>query len=136
MIFHTYEKVLSGEKTQTRRIVKPSETCYHDSLGGVRSVYTYRGDSIPRLKWQVGRTYAVQPGRVKAGIGRIRITAIRKERLLELSREDEIAEGFRLEGYFFIVWNRIHNARGERVLDDPEVWVLEFELVKETEPAR
>jgi hypothetical protein len=125
------EKILRDEKTQTRRLVKPGEkgAIYPD--GRIWAVWDRSG----HLKWEVGRTYAVCPGCGKPGIGRIRLTAIRKEGLLELSREDEIAEGFHLEGYFFITWNRIHNMRGERVLDNPDVWVLEFELVPEPEPA-
>lgn len=84
------DAIVRGEKTQTRRTVKISE-CNPDGLlingeiavdidgnlvishlgermsdKPIHAVYTvHRGKR--RLKWQVGRDYAVQPGRVKPG---------------------------------------------------------------------
>lgn len=89
MIFrHTWEQIIDGSKAQTRRLVKPQEAFlldyldyqeWSDRTDAPDGVYTRgemlcdgRGawDDIPepptynwRLKWGVGNTYAVQPGR-------------------------------------------------------------------------
>lgn len=138
MIFRGKEMcalVLSGQKTQTRRLVKLGETLITDSL--------LFGDRILMgsgyCKWQVGRTYAVQPGRGKKAVGRIRITAIRRERLQDISEEDAIAEGMFKESHpialkpvtrYMHLWDSIHKKPGTRFADDPEVWVLEFEVTR------
>ena len=66
MIFKQIQEIIAGTKTQTRRIVKPGESLWTDYL-------TPRGGYAPavvaqRLKWQVGRDYAVSPGRGKPGV--------------------------------------------------------------------
>lgn len=51
------EKIVKREKTQTRRIVHQGEKlCL---VNGIKTVFTPNG----RIKWQVGRDYAVQYGR-------------------------------------------------------------------------
>jgi len=142
MIFqYTWEKVLAGQKTQTRRIVKPEHWEFCDGPELAIDTVFYG----TRIKWQVGRTYAVQPGRGKPAVGRIKITAIRKERVQDITEADAVAEGFAgLCGYgvymeprdhFFEAWNEINNRPGCRVEDKPAVWVLELEQVPEPEPA-
>lgn len=72
MIFNgkgNYEKVLSGDKTETRRIIKPNEMAFADDWGfNIGAVSVGNGESIPassnlRTKWEVGRTYAALPKR-------------------------------------------------------------------------
>src|SRR5690606_26680202 len=93
-----------GRKTQMRRVVKSGEElrqwdvdtpmvyyvddgwCGHEGPGPA----CYPG----RVKWVVGRTYAVQPGRGKPAVARIRITDIRQERLQDISWNDLEAEGY------------------------------------------
>ena len=53
-------KVLSGEKTRTRRIVKPNEVRCIDS---VASVVATLPSGKTRLKWREGNTYAAAPVR-------------------------------------------------------------------------
>lgn len=53
------EKIITGEKTQTRRLVKPGEKLV--IRNGWKTVLLPSG----RIKWQVGRDYAVQNGRGK-----------------------------------------------------------------------
>ena len=104
-------------------------------------------------KWQVGRTYAVQPGRGKKAVGRIRITEIRRERVQDISEEDAIAEGIYRhsdpcawtytyqgkEGLHFFgravwafadLWDGIHKKPDTRWADNPETWALTFEVVR------
>lgn len=102
MIFqHTYELVLSGRKTQTRRVQRP--------------------------RMAVGHSYAVQPGRGKKSLGRIFVLDIREERLGDISAGDARAEGYRSREEFFESWRTIH---GSVDLDAP-VWVIEFRLEHE-----
>jgi len=106
-----------------------------------------------RTKWRVGNTYAVQPGRGKCGVARIRVTGIRRERLQSISKNDALAEGILQTGYdkymhvfcythsatrwvwpdpveaYCHLWYSINKAKGTRWADDPDVWVLEFEAV-------
>ncbi len=125
------DRVLDGSKTQTRRLIKPGEVARIHP----RRVVDLNG----RTKWQVGRTYAVQPGRGKRAVGRIRITRIRTERLQDIRPEDVVAEGFgRWRGMhqaanmteLSMMWDRLHTQPGTRWDDNPLVWVLEFELVE------
>lgn len=105
MIFqHTLNKVLSGEKWQTRRLAKPNSQPY-----------------------TVGNLYAVQPARGKPAVARIRITGIRLERVTSITIEDAIAEGFESCEEFLNAWVEIH---GKSALNKM-VWVLEFVLVEE-----
>lgn len=127
-------KVLAGEKTQTRRIKKEGERLLASILG-VKMVLDYRA----RTKWQVGKTYAVQTGRGKPGIGRLRLLDIRAQQLKYISPQEAFDEGIRLEASpeetpeefreaFFRLWDSI-SPPGLRLENDPEVWVLVFEVV-------
>lgn len=127
MIFqHTIEQVLDGTKTQTRRIAK---------------------GLVSRCKYSVGKTYAVQPGRGKKGVARIRIIGMHNEHLQELTEEDAVAEGCKSTydlggirggycrtisavGNFAKLWDSIQPP-GRRWADNPMVWVIKFELVND-----
>ena len=151
------QRVLDGTKTQTRRMVKdgdfivdwPMPCVFRDTKGGGN-----------RLAWRENQTYAVQPGRGKHAVGRIGIIKIRREPLQDISEDDCRAEGILVppthgrfacvligvDGkclddtpsryimpspipYFAELWDSIH-PKGKRWEDNPEVWVLEFELVR------
>jgi hypothetical protein len=158
MIFKQWKEILEGKKTQTRRVVKPGEVddktlCYDsyewpDLRGRVRlpdkisAIYTGVSQGNLRLKWQVGRTYAIQPGRGQKQVGRIRLTAIRQERVQDISEADVIAEGVELRswGYdwtktagYAELWDVINTRKPMRWIDNPLVWVLTFELDKSAE---
>lgn len=96
-------RILAGDKTQTRRLVRPGLPC------------RYRAD----------RTYAVQPGRTKHGVARIRITDVRTERLSEITEDDARREGFASVEGFFAHWDGLHGAAGYTEVD---VWVISFAL--------
>lgn len=122
------DAILAGKKTQTRRVVKADE--WDTPMGGLigGAVFTSTSQSS-RLKWQVGRTYAIQPGRGKPSIGRrIRITSIRCEYLHDITEADALAEGVASVAEYRALWERINGAGSFD--ENPSVWVLTFELVK------
>jgi hypothetical protein len=77
------EKVLAGEKTETRRVVKDGEV---------------------ECRYVPGRDYAVQPGRGKRAIGRIYITDVRREKLKEITHEGALREGYPTVPAFLDYW--------------------------------
>lgn len=119
MIFqHTWEKVLSGEKTQTRRIALPhadgTGTFDCEMIGypmGIKSVQRLKvGADRWKTVYQVGKDYAVCPGRGQyAFTQRIRITDVRYEDVRCISAEDVKAEGFETASDFFITWCKMHD---------------------------
>jgi len=116
------QKVLDGTKTQTRRLVKDGDSFTHWPMACVFGK--------TRLRFRENQTYAVQPGRGKKAIGRIGIVKIRKECLNAITYDDAQAEGVgRSIAAFAELWDSIH-PKGKRWEDNPEVWVLEFELVE------
>lgn len=144
------DKVRDGSKTQTRRLVKENDYASRmwrdpvtlipdDALYKLISRVKRRG----RIKWVVGPTYAIQSGRGKKGNGRFRIVKIRKENVQDISIIDCYAEGVvevvghwdessgnvNVREHFGKMWDSIHKKPGDRWEDNPEVWVLEFELV-------
>jgi hypothetical protein len=100
------EKVLSGEKTETRRPVKEGET---------------------ECRYVAGRDYAVQTGRRRRSIGRIAVTDTRKEKLGEITHEAAVREGFGGVGQFLAYWQRLYGG----IDPEQEVWVIRFELEEE-----
>lgn len=128
------QMALDGRKRQTRRPVKPGDMASHNEHGGIVAVLRNG-----RLLWRVSRVYALQPGRGKKAIGRIRITKIRRERLWEITANDCLAEGIRLRPNAFgsirwdfkRLWNSIYR-KPYRWEDNPWVWCFTFELVRES----
>lgn len=161
MIFqHTWQQVLDGTKTQTRRLALPQpdgtgsfkcEWLLPDSAGDFIGRYDpMRPEAGWQDKYRVGKTYAVCPARCEAAVGRIKITGIRRQSLQLISADEAYKEGIRVPDYFTVgnrstegalryalahtnkfaqLWDSFHTKKGERWRDDPEVWVLEFELV-------
>lgn len=99
------EKILAGEKTETRRVVKEGKPC----------------------PYKVGRDYAVQRGRTKPGVARIRVLEVRREHLGQMTHYEALREGFSGTGEFFRYWEKLH---GRVVPDLVEVWVIRFELAR------
>lgn len=119
MIFaHTHQQVISGQKSQTRRIIK-----YGETFDGERIVKN------GRCMYQVGKTYAVQPNRGKKAIARIRLKQLRRETVQDITTHDAHAEGFDSVDSFLETWQRIH---GKKTNLNREVWVFEFELLQPT----
>lgn len=160
MIFqHTINQVLDGSKTQTRRLVKQGDMAWVDKHNKLALVDGVTISKTAFKRWEVGKDYAVCPGRGRAAEGRIKITGIRRERVQDIIPDDaraemgsgdnnalydeyiannvsdldvEIGDEWPCWVYRWI-WNYIHTKKGERWADNPEVWVLEFELLEENE---
>lgn len=121
MIFqHTIDAVLSGRKTQTRRIVKPGdfydghdEYVNENGITVVQFPGVYRwnknNDGGSRTVYAVGQTYAAQPGRGKASVARIRVLDIRRGDARQISDEDVVAEGFKDRNEFLHTWVGMHD---------------------------
>jgi len=109
-------KIAKGEKTQTRRIVKPNE--HYDDV--VETVDT--GD---KRKWVTWRTYGAQITRGGYSLNKFVLEGIRRERACDITEQDAIAEGFTGRDDFFKAWEAIN---GKCTLDS-DVWVLDFKPV-------
>lgn len=135
MIFqYTWQQILGGQKTQTRRLAKDNEDMF-DLFSALTVMRIDESNGKCWVKWQAGRTYAVQPGRNEKAVARIRLVDICQEQLQDITAEDALAEGIGPDltdtdriAAFAALWDRIHTKPGTRWDDNPEVWVLEFEL--------
>lgn len=108
MVFqHTLEQVLSGKKTQTRRRIKPDK----------------------KFIYRVGKVYAIQPKRGKPAVAKFEATAIRKQRLGEMTHEEALAEGFKGIADYQKLWEKQYGSFNP----DEEVWVIEFKLLQSEE---
>jgi len=118
MIFsHTLHQVINGFKQQTRRVVK-SDEFFDSELSAILKV-------SGRMMYQVGRSYAIQPGRGKKAVGRILVTDIRREKVSLISEADVYCEGFQSKADFLKAWRSIHGPGAD---SDGDVWVIEFRL--------
>lgn len=113
--------ILSGSKTQTRRVVKPQHL-------GVRCPYGQPGDRL----WVVSPADDY-PTRRASRIT-LEIVSVRVERLQEISQEDAAAEGVEgvNTGDFVTAYARLwESINGPGSWDqNPWVWVLQFKQVK------
>ena len=140
MIFeHTLEKVLSGEKTQTSRLIKSDTEVV---LDGIVIVAVMQNN---RYQYRVGATYRVQPARGQGGIQRIRIVQIQNRDVRYFDESDIAREGFSSYDEFIKAWATMHDialVKGfdltgitpdylyQRPHDRYQAWVLVFELVR------
>lgn len=116
MIFaYTLEQVISGQKSQTRRLAKPDEVLHDQS----------RVMKGKRVLYEVGRSYAVQPNRGKKSVARIVLTGLKKEPVSKISDADAQAEGYKTRAEFLTAWRTIHGKNADL---NAEVWVLAFKL--------
>jgi hypothetical protein len=108
---HTFEDVLSGKKTQTRRLMQPDDqllTFEHPDNPAYGKPFVWDLYSA-RVRYEWGNTYAVQPARTKKGIARIRIMGIRQEDVRCISEQDAIAEALYNPFEFLEVWTHMHD---------------------------
>jgi len=115
----------TGEpKTQTRRLAMPGDIITSSS-GEPHDHTIFSVERNGRLLYDVGRTYAVQPGRGKHALGRIRLRAIRREPAQDISEDDARAEGFASPEAFRKVWIEMY---GRDALERP-CYVLVIERI-------
>jgi hypothetical protein len=111
------DKILAGKKTVTRRPRKVDPWTAGTGPGG--------GGRAEPCRYQVGRTYSIQPGRGKKGVGRIRILSVRMENLCDMDNHEARLEGFGTLRDFENRWLTLYP--GAHWLDP--VWRIEFALV-------
>lgn len=132
-------------KTQTRRMVarggewvmvqdqeRPIRWYANDGLltitAPILSVWLERPGKPPHLRYGVGKTYAVQPGRGQRAVGRFALRSIGYAKAAgDISEADARAEGFASPDDFRAVWQQMHGAAA---LDAP-CWVLSLVFLKE-----
>lgn len=152
MLFqHTWKYVVSGQKTQTRRLVQEGDYATVDESDPNRpisKVIRTADAGVPKTLYEVGKTYSVQPGVAKKTVGNIRLTAIRRERLQDLSEADALKEfpvtsseanvtdAQSALNTFKETWNTMVSSSGARWENNPEVWVLEFEPALKLAPKK
>ena len=121
MIFqHTYDLVLAGKKTRTTRTTKPGETL-------VAGIVCHNRTWHVRTRFRVGNTYAVQTGRGRPSIGRIRIIAIREVNpLSDVTISYAKKEGFLRIDDFRDVWFKMYPDWKAGMT----AWCIDFEAVK------
>lgn len=110
------EKILSGEKTVTRR---PIDGRTHPSFG---------------CRYKVGQVYAIQPGMARPSVAKIRVLDVRREKLDDLDNIDAAKEGFATMGgrdqsmrdAFVDYWIALYGCW----VENAPVWRIEFELVE------
>lgn len=148
IIFRQVEEIRSGRKTQTRRVCKATEEAMYihthgepiDVMAGgvligewptsVKTNAILAVKNNGRVKWAVGREYAAVPKMYQPAFGRVRITAIRQERLHDITESDAIAEGVASVEEYRELWQSINGkTKGARWEDNPAAWVLTVEYV-------
>ena len=106
------EKVMVGEKTVTRRLVSDNP----------RSPWFRQ-----RCSLEVGKDYAVCPGRGTHAIGRVRVVRVSRQALhLALDPGEARREGFTNATAFYEAWKKINGGWDDMAL----VWRIEFTAVQ------
>lgn len=104
--------VLSGTKTETRRIVR----------------YMPDGSVVPSW-YKPGRRYPVQPGRTKRAVARVDVHEVTLERAGDITPEAAQREGFasveEFVAYVASLWHMAEADAAERM-----VWAIRFELAE------
>lgn len=122
------DKILKGQKTQTRRMVKPNDVpLFFTAITKQFYPEQHSGYAGVQKRWSVGKDYAICPGRGKFQVGRMRITALRQECVQDITDADAVREGFANRQEFLDVFKKI-NPKSK--LTDA-VWVIDFEVVSD-----
>lgn len=132
MIFKQHDLVISGRKTQTRRLWKP--TWQHGSPDGWPIVAIINNG---RVQYAFGRLLPIIPKRAQPAIridgeiARVCVVALRRERLQEITEADAIAEGVNSVAEYRELWTAINGkTKGARWDDNPYVAVISFKMAE------
>lgn len=163
--------ILAGEKTQTRRVVKPQPggmdsyygKDFRKDFSGRKCPYGKPGDRLwVRETWGVGHNYDAIPPNLLRGLEAnthyramnieiaevvdpikwrpsihmprelsrilLEVTAVRVERLQDISEKDAKAEGLCKTSSFRTLWDSI-NAKKYPWDSNPWVWAITFKVV-------
>lgn len=119
------EKIKLGEKTETRRVVKPNERLIGFMPGTrfgkcVAQTLNINEREVPhRIKWQVGKTYAICPGRGQKGVGHIKVVYLGENQDVRLIGEGAAkAEGFESVNAFLSTWMHINDHSAQACWDE------------------
>lgn len=115
------ERILAGKKTVTRRPVKYVRYERIQPFGG----FTEPVEVARACRYEVGKDYAVQPGRGEKAVGRIRIKDVRRGLLAGVDANDARLEGFQTAGEFRRYWADLYGTCNQA----QQVDRIEFELV-------
>ncbi len=136
--------VLQGKKTETRRLLKGGRVLNIDGLLHRRAGHQIRLDKplddqtpiyatrivspIGTLKYAVGKTYAITPGRGKKGVGRVLVKQLTIEPLFQIDQASVDRECFGRTPTEYI-------QRFQALYNKPERWnpmvvAIRFELVE------
>lgn len=132
-------QIIRGEKTETRRPVHEGETLVNRYVAEAWRQAVVRADGS--IRYWVGQTHAVQPGRGKLALlyhpttleilensdpieyrhngfvqARHRILDIWQEDVLNISEQDAIAEGFKDRAGFWQAWIMMYDRVGRRLI--------------------
>lgn len=132
MIFKQIDEILTGRKTQTRRLWKDGDFAWiWGQANGEKLSYSLIIGISGRIRYKRDHTYAIVPKRGAKGIGqRIRILQIRRERLQDITEADALAEGVGSVEEYKALWESINGkTKWARWDANPAVWVLTFEVV-------
>lgn len=113
---HTWPLLIGGRKTQTRRLRHPGERLV-TLADGRRRVLSADG----RLRWETGRSYAIQAGRGRRQIGRFDLVDVWPDLASAISEADARAEGFAGREAFLAVWQQLYGAGAQ-----DECWALKM----------
>lgn len=123
---HTLGQLLRGEKTETSRLALPQADGEH-IVGREMIRYPMGNKAVMRgaphgwrLKWQVGRDYAIQPARGVKSIGQYRIMDIWWQDVRRTSLQQAIDEGFVYRIDFLHLWGLMHDP-GFKWEYDPQI---------------
>ena len=132
--------VLSGAKTQTRRVRKLLGPCPHGQPGDLLWVRETWCDGYPdtadpylyRATYEGGASHKWKPSIfMPRGASRLtlRLTDVRTEPLHRLTEADAHAEGVADIAAYAALWDALNAKRGYGWNANPFVWVLSFEVV-------
>ena len=157
MSAESVQAILDGRKTQTRRVVRPQpfeiDSFGNPLWGEPKKDLGYRYDKRHN-PYNKGNILRIKIGNKITDIT-LEITNIRVERFRDITEDDAIAEGIKLnksefnnsyqckdylddENFYFdakgsykSLWNKLNAKRGYSWDSNPFVWVIEFRMVEE-----
>lgn len=99
-------KVLDGTKDHTFRTHHEGDMACPVGLGG--TIFEVR-NAAGRIRWRVGQSLAVQPGRGKCGVARMTVTGLDYADVRKIDETMAIREGFTSRLDFWKTWTKMYD---------------------------